>query len=1098
YDLTNGILTISGLSYNVASYSYFLDVTGDKICPKEPIEAKVKILKIPIALFSEVQVSCIGGNDGQIKLDSVDPMGPNTYTLIQTGSINSTGNFVGLKAGIYTIRVQENGSPCFSDFDIEVTEPEQLELINLITSDPTCGSSNGVINFEIIGGIKDYTLILNNKPISSYINSITAGVYEIKDLSPGIYSLEVTDANGCQLNLPNLVTLVNDDGFAFTINPMVEEVCFGQDFAFSPVLSAGIPGTPELKWYKDAGLIQEISSSTNPDVDGIIYQINPSTGGLTISGQKAGDFTYYLEVSGTGICTLVEPAAVKVYPEITANILVSDIVCFGDTNGSISVTPSGGNGDFEISIDGSPFTKNFTYNNLLPGSYDIDLRNDIGCTFSETVIVKTPSSAISINSPTIERSSCDLSNGSVRDLVISGGWGGYVVEWRKGAVNGPIVPGDLTQALNLAPDRYFLSISDGQGCNKTFDFLIEESSDPVYAIVPPINSCSGSKIEIKPIHIAPNPSLPPAAATEVRWYTGPGQTGLIQDGPDPSNPSIQYLIDDSDWLNPELEITGLPAGNHDFYFYVVCTGKEQKIDVSVYDIPAVTLDLKAVSCFGDTNGKVKVSGGGLPSNLYSLNGGAPISQSALEMLNLASGNYSLAVTTPAGCAQSLSFIIASPASPLSSSPLSGIDPGCGASNGKLNLTISGGWLPYSIDVIKDGVSQGVQVINQTTISLGGYRPGVYQLIIKDSEGCTISTNSVALVDGPTQILINDEEICVGSVATLLPQLDPITAGASFQWFLDAGKTKPIISSPSPTSDGRIYQINPVNGELTIGNLPASAIEYNYYVSASGSGVCLGYTGVAKVKVYSSPTVTASVVDEACFGTGGSITVNASGGSGSYTYNINGGAFGSSNVFQVATGSYAIQVKTPEGCLVNLTNIQVTGPAAALVASNLEKDDPSCGLDNGEIRLTLTGGYAPYKVTYTKNGANSGSGNLAVAGEIRIPNLGIGVYEFKVTDSQGCTISVPTTFTLSEVPTVLKVNDDEICAGEVAISTPSVPLNIPNPKFSWTFDANGNNLIPNGTVNGVTYDVSSAGVLSISGLKGKTTPYIFYVNATGVG
>ena len=1098
YTISNGILTIKGLKYSAVNYNYFLTVTGTNVCPAAPIKAEVKVLKIPAAVFEPVPVTCFGDSNGEIKFISVDPAGPNTFTLVQTGATNTTGNFGGLTAGSYTVKVQENGSPCFAEFPVEVTQPAQLASQNLASVNPTCGDSNGSVKFEIVGGITNYVLVLNNKPISDFTNSLTAGVYEVKNLAPGTYSLGVTDANGCQLNLPNLFTLTNDTGFNVVLNPIQDEVCFGQDLVLSPVFTSAIPVTPLLNWYKDAALTQPITSSPTPDSDGITYQINPSNGVLTISGQKAGNYTYFLEISGSGICTLIESAIAKVLPELLANITVENITCFGDPDGIITIVPSGGNGNFETSLNGSAFTKNLIYSNLAPGSYKIDLRNDVGCVFTETVIVETPTAAISINSPTIERASCDLSNGSIKDLVISGGWGSYSVEWRKGSQTGSVIPGDLTQAINLAPDSYFLLVSDAEGCKQVFPFTIEESSDPVYAIVPPINSCAGPPVVIRPIHLAPNPSLPPASPTEVRWYTGLGQTGLIQNGPDAANSAIQYTIDDTDWLNPELVITGLPAGTYDFYFYVVCTGNEIKIDVTVYDSPAITLETEAIVCFGDTNGKVMVLSGGIPTYTYSVNGGAPTNQTAFEALSLAAGTYSLAIATPAGCAQNLNFTISGPSAPLASSPLTKVDPGCGAPNGKLNLTITGGWLPYTLDVIKDGVSQGLQTINQSNISLDGYRPGVYQIRITDNEGCLVITNTVTLLDGPTQILADSDEICVGSVASLIPELNPVTTGVSFQWFLDAAKTQQIISSPIPAGDGRIYQINAANGELTIGNLPASVTEYNYFVTASGSGVCSGFTGNGKVKVYSNPTATANVVNEVCFGTGGSIIINSSGGSGSYAYSLNGGVFGSTNVFQVATGIYNVQVSTPEGCLVTVANILVVGPGEALTTSNLLKDDPSCGLDNGEVRFTISGGYAPYSITYTKNGSNAGSTSLATAGEVRISNLGIGVYEFKVLDAQGCSIAVPNTLTLTEVATVLTANDDEICIGEVAQSTPSVPQNIPNPQFIWSFDSQGSSLISNGIVNGVTYGISALGVLTVAGLSPRSTPYIYYVNATGVG
>ncbi len=1100
YQVSNGVLTITGLTFDPDAFTYFMGVSGDKVCPDDLIPVEVRILKIPEAVFEEVPVSCFGGTDGQIKLVSVDPAGPSTFTLIETGASNATGNFTGLDAGAYTVKVQENGSPCFEEFQVTVTEPLALQLINPEKTDPTCGEINGSVKFEIAGGVEAYTVLLNNKPLTDYTASSTNGVYEIKNLPPGAYSINVTDANNCILNLPNQFTLTNDDGFVVDLNPMENQVCLGQNVQLTPAFAVAVPVTPVLKWYKDADLTLPINSNPSPDPDGVIYQINPANGNLTIQNLPVGSYNYYLEVSGPGICTMVETADAEIFAPISAEIVVENITCFGDSDGSIAITPAGGgSAAYEVSINGGPFGSNLNFTDLPAGDYKIDIRNSIGCSFSETVTIEGPTASIAINSPTIERSSCDLDNGSIKDLVITGGWGTYTVEWRKGSTTGPIVPGDATKAENLAPDTYFLIVNDLEGCSEVFEFEIEESSDPVYAVVPPINSCTGNPVSIRPIHIAPNPSLPPAAATEVEWYTGPGRAGLIQNGPDPSNPAISYTIDNSDWLNPELVINGLPAGSSDYYFYVVCTGQEIKIDVTAYDTPNVALDTQPITCFGDTNGKIILTSGTLPAYTYSLNGGAPVNQAGLEAMNLAAGTYYLEVATPSGCAQQTVFTIAGPSGPLASTPLTKIDPGCGAPNGKLELTVTGGWLPYTLDVIKDGVSLGTQIVNESDLVLNGYRPGVYQIEITDKEGCTVTTNSVTLVDGPTQVLVDEDAICVGDLATLIPELDPPAPGATFQWFFDAAKTQPITSSPSPAADGRIYQINSATGELSIGNLPATPSSFNYYVTASGAGVCSGFTGTGKVTVYSNPAATATVTEEVCFGDGGTITINATGGSGTYSYSLNGAPFVNSNVFQVPTGTYQVEVSTPEGCGVLVSDILVTGPASALVSDNIQQNNPSCGLTNGEVRFQLSGGYEPYTVSYSKNGVNAGSIAVPVAGQVIIPNLGEGTYAVQVTDTKGCIISLPNSLSLEEVPTVISAQDEVICEGETAVLLPSVPTNIPNPVFTWYFDAQATSAVPaNGTLNGVTYATAPTGVLSISGLNAANSTYTYYVSASGTG
>lgn len=1090
-------LQISGLA--PGTYEFILSISGTNICTQP--DQRVEIIVSPVPVIEKVETSnltCYQSGDGTLEVIMATGLDPADYTyeLLGYTGAQASNVFGNLQAGTYQIRVVDKVSNCDTVVaDLEITEPQILEIVDLVQNNPSCDLNNGSFSFTVQGGTPAYTLLINNTPIADFGPTKTGENYLIENLAPGSYVIQVTDASACVFNSPPLI-LVNDPLDPVTVDPMDIQICVGNTATIIPKIATA--GSFQIRWFKDASATQEISSG-QIDPDGVSYQITAGTGTLSITGLQVNPaYRYFMEVSGPQLCTIIELAEVEVLTGITASIDVSPITCFGDTDGALTINPSGGNGFFEVSINGSPFTQSLSYLNLAPGDYTIDIRNDISCTYTTTVRVESPTGPIAINQPTIERSSCDLDNGSIRDLVISGGWGGYQVEWRKGTVNGPLVAGTLTQALDLAPDTYYLTVTDLQGCEAIFDFLIEESSDPVYLLVPPINTCTGDPVRIRPVHLAPDPSLPPAAATEVRWYTGPGQTGLIQNGSDPSRPGVKYTIDDTDWLNPELVIEGLPAGDHSYYFYVVCTGAELKVEISVFETPTVQLVTGPIVCFGDSNGKIRISNE-LPVYTFSLNSGAPTSKAAIEALNLPVGNYTLIVNTPAGtCAQTLDFEIKGPQAPLAVSPLTKIDPGCGAPNGKLELTITGGWLPYTLEVFKDGLSQGSQNTTLSKITLDGYRPGTYYIVVRDKEGCTVTTNTITMVDGPTQILVDKVESCFGETVVLSPFLDPVAPGAVFQWFFDAAKTLPINSSPVPGPNGVIYQINPANGQLTISGLSAAASDYNYYVTASGAGVCPGFTGIGAVKVHEIPTATLQIANEVCFGDGGTILVNAGGGSGIYSYSLNGGAFVNFNSFKVPTGIHTLEVRTAEGCSVTIDNIVVVGPSAALVVENLNLDNPSCDTDNGVVRFEIKGGYEPYSIAVIQNGNLIRTQTLNASGLLTISNLRKGIYNFEITDDQGCVYKVPGSLDLVEVPSNISAADDVICEGETVLLTPTLPSNIANPAYTWSFDAAGNNQISNGVVNNVIYNIAPNGQLTIEGLPAVNSPYTYYIMATGPG
>lgn len=1096
-DSSTGELTMSAIT-DPGDYTFYLKPEIVNGCTLSAIPVKITVNPIPVADFTVIDASCFGGNDGQINLGSAT--GSYTYTL-STGESNSSGNFSGLSAGIYTVEV-EDAISCRNTFDVEVGQAAVLDIVDVEFTDPTCGAINGEIVFDIEGGTPDFTILINGTTLSEFTSQVNNNRYTVQDLAPGNYSISVTDQNSCTNSEMDLFSLTNNDGLDLAPGPMDDTICEGTSATLTPNLTIPPGATPVLRWYKDASASVEIVSSSTPDADGIVYEIS-STGVLTISNLTEGSYQYFLKISGPNICTITTQASVEVKGPISANPVATPITCFGDADGVITVENStGGTGVYEYSLNSGTWQSENTFADLVAGSYTVTIRDASsisGCSTTYSVEVEGPDEAIQINTPDLIRASCDLSNGAIRNLEVSGGYGSYSFEWRKDdPLTGQLLSqGTLSGIEDLAPGTYFLLVSDSGGCEAQFSFTIGESSDPEYQVVPPIDSCFGTPITIRPIHIAPDPALPPAAATEVRWYKEPGQVGLISSGPDPQDPNVIYQIDDTDWLNPELVIENLPVGDHDFYFYVVCTGQEIEIDVTVFDTPAMVFDTSPVQCFGGTDGKISAVSGEDPDYRYSLNGGAPMTLPELEALGLTSGTYSVEIATPAGCPQVVSLEIEGPTAALEFSNYNQIDPGCGAANGKINVTVTGGWVPYTVQVYKNGTALKSEVFSQNNIVINDLEAGTYYLEITDSEGCTIATPALTLVDGPTQILVPDQSVCEGDVVTLKPVLDPAVPVASFTWSFDPSGSNLITSSPTPDANGVIYQIDAA-GTLTVSGLASKAVPYKYYVTATGAGVCLGYLADPEVSVSDAPGGTAVVTDEQCFGDGGRIVINPSGGDGTYQYSLNNGPYQSSNTFDVAVGTYDISIRSGAGCEYVLDDIEVVGPSAPISVSNVKGLNASCNLDNGEITFTIAGGYGGYEVESYRDGASMGISYPDASGEFKISGLGIGTYSFQVKDSAGCVYEFESPLELVEEPTRIEVNDQQLCEGDTGVLDPVVTSSSPNVSFSWFFDAAGNTPITSGTTAGVTYTINSNGQLTVEGLTGRSTPYVYYVLAVGTG
>ncbi len=140
------------------------------------------------------------------------------------------------------------------------------------------------------------------------------------------------------------------------------------------------------------------------------------------------------------------------------------------------------------------------------------------------------------------------------------------------------------------------------------------------------------------------------------------------------------------------------------------------------------------------------------------------------------------------------------------------------------------------------------------------------------------------------------------------------------------------------------------------------------------------------------TLQASLEHVSCSGAAdGSISIEASGGTGAYVYEWNNG--GQTNVITgLAAGSYTLTVTDENGC-TSAYSKEITEPQS-LEISIAGVQNAACGQNNGQASVTVTGGTSPYGYAWS---------NLATGPEAG--NLTAGNYTVTATDANGCSSSV---------------------------------------------------------------------------------------------
>ena len=130
-------------------------------------------------------ISCFNSSDGVISILGSGGMSPYFYSL--DSIVTPISVFNSLSPSIYSVYITDSVG-CNSDTThIPLSQPTELILDLNSTPETNSGFFDGTASATIIGGTPPYTFLWNTNQIDSSI------IY----LSTGMYSVTVTDANGC-------------------------------------------------------------------------------------------------------------------------------------------------------------------------------------------------------------------------------------------------------------------------------------------------------------------------------------------------------------------------------------------------------------------------------------------------------------------------------------------------------------------------------------------------------------------------------------------------------------------------------------------------------------------------------------------------------------------------------------------------------------------------------------------------------------------------------------------------------------------------------------------------------------------------------------
>ena len=322
----------------------------------------------------------------------------------------------------------------------------------------------------------------------------------------------------------------------------------------------------------------------------------------------------------------------------------------------------------------------------------------------------------------------------------------------------------------------------------------------------------------------------------------------------------------------------------------------------------------------------------------------------------------------------------------------------GANNGSIQINTTGG-IPFSSGAPYIYNWTGPNGYTSTLSNIANLAPGNYDLSITDNGGCP--TTKSYTINEPNDISITTD---------LHKDISCFNAAD--------GKISISVSGGTPN-----YTYN-----WTKNGLPFSTLEDLtgldsgiYVVSVSDANSCGPKT--ASFTIIEPPILAVNLVsktDVLCAGQStGAITINVTGGTSSYSYawtGPNGFTSNTQNLSNIAAGNYNLIVTDFLNCTKTLS-ITINQPSEIIITPTVTPI--ICyGDDNGSIRIAVTGGNAPYTITWS---------NLAT-GDFQ-DNLSPGDYLITVTDNSNCTkslnVNIPDVPIFSVNPVVKHVR----CFGE---------------------------------------------------------------------
>ena len=420
----NVFLSASGSQLNgLSAGSYGVNIKDENNCesisffeiqqPQEPLTSSV----------SSTNVTCFNEENGTITLDVSGGTIPYSFEW-STGELSQ--NLASLPAGAYSVLVTD-ANDCAISSQAVVTQPSAPLIASTFGQDVKCfGDNNGSVNSFVSGGTAPYQFDWSNG----------ASTPTIQNLPVGVYSLQLTDANGCQAFSGAVIGQPSE----LFIDVTSEDVsCFN---------------------YEDGQIVVNVEGGKLPYFfawgnENSILLNNPSE---TISELRAAE--YLVRVRDNNNCVKSETIFINQPDIFTSSVTIENTSCKDFSDGGATVEVEGGVAPYSITWDDG--NSDFSISSYPKGTYSYLVEDNQGCTNRGQAIIGEPNALVG-EGQVFETSCADKSDGQIV-VSASGGTFPFSFTWSSGQ--------NTSQIDQLESGNYTVFIEDDNGCQLSLDFTI--------------------------------------------------------------------------------------------------------------------------------------------------------------------------------------------------------------------------------------------------------------------------------------------------------------------------------------------------------------------------------------------------------------------------------------------------------------------------------------------------------------------------------------------------------------------------------------------------------------------------------------------------